>query len=114
MTLIELILSVAIFTVVFACSMAMLNKGVKVITDTSNFLIAICIANQQMESVKSLKYDGLKDHSFRINKFKGEVSIKNYEDGLKEVTVTTKWVGSIGVPKKISLVTLIAKKGYRR
>ncbi|MEK7275311.1 MAG: hypothetical protein AAB296_06555 [Candidatus Desantisbacteria bacterium] len=110
MTLIELILGTMLFTVAFTCSIVILNKGLVVITDTSNFLKAICIANQQMESAKSLKYDELKNHPFVINKFKGDVSIKNYEDGLKEVIVTTKWTGSVGLPKRIRLVTLIAKK----
>ncbi|MDI6734849.1 MAG: prepilin-type N-terminal cleavage/methylation domain-containing protein [bacterium] len=110
MTLIEVMLAMMLFTIAFTCSIVILNKGLEIITDTSNFLQAICIANQQMESAKSLRYDELKNHSFVINKFKGEVSIKNYEDGLKEVLVTTKWVGSVGLPKRISLVTLIAKK----
>jgi Tfp pilus assembly protein PilV len=108
-TLIELILSILLFTIVFTCSILILNKGLKIITDTSNFLKAICIANQEMESVKTLRFDELKSYSFAVNKFKGKVSVKSHEEGLKEVIVTIKWVGSVGVLKKVSLVTLIAK-----
>ncbi|MBI4777635.1 hypothetical protein HY792_01730 [Candidatus Desantisbacteria bacterium] len=109
-TLIELIISILLFTIVFTCSIVVLNKGLSIITDTSSFLKAICLANQQMEIVKSLRFDELGNKSFVINKFKGEVAIKDYRDGLKEVMVTTKWVGAVGIPRKISLVTLICKK----
>ncbi|MFH1859653.1 MAG: type II secretion system F family protein [bacterium] len=101
---------VVIFILTFTVPIAVLNKGLAIITDTSNFLKAICITNKQMESVKCMEFDELKNHSFIVNKFKGEVNIKDYEDGLKEVMVITKWVGSVDVHKKVSLVTLITKK----
>ncbi len=105
-TIIELMLSIFLFTIIFTGSITVLNKGLKIIADTSNFLEAICITNQQMEFMRSLRFDELKDRSFVISKFKGKVLIKNYEDGLKEITVTTKWIGAIGLPRKISLVSL--------
>lgn len=110
MTIIELMLSILLFVIVFTCSLVILNKAVGVTTDTSNLLKAICITNQQMESVKCLKYDDLKNRTFVIDKFKGEITIKDYEEGLKEVIVTTKWQGSIGIPKQVRVVTLVAKR----
>jgi len=109
--LLESLVALSVLGFVVALFTVAISQQQRLIQDTKDLTLAHAKANEIMETLKGVPFDGLKSYSLSqsINLPEGreEVEVTDFQTSdLKRILVTVSWRGSGGQIRSVSLSTL--------
>ncbi len=119
-SLLEILVAIAIFGILFGGLVAMMKQENRIIRDSIEVLSARLKANDVMETLKTRPFERLKSFSSLVISELKQMTIHvvvsdfKHTTDLKKIVVTVKWFNLKGREKQVILTTLRSKHSLTR